>query len=69
MKLFICFKLILMSIDFFLYHKLEAQTKNISQSPGISHCYRGSYKNTMLEQKIMEKITKTKILKEKRKLR
>ena len=56
MKLFICFKLILMSIDFFLYYKLEAQTKNISQSPGISHCYRGSYKNTMLEQKIMEKL-------------
>ena len=69
MKLFISFKLILMSIDFFLYHKLEAQTKNISQLPGISHCYRGSYKNAMLEQKIMEKITKTKILKEKRKLR
>ena len=32
-------------------------------------CYLGDYKNTMLEQKLMEKITKIKILKEKRKVK
>ena len=31
------------------------------------YCYLGDYKNTMLEQKLMEQITKIKILMEKRK--
>ena len=34
-----------------------------------TYCYLGDYKNTMLEQKLMEQITKIKILKEKRKVK
>ena len=33
-----------------------------------TYCYVGDYKNTILEQKLMEQITKIKILKEKRKI-
>ena len=33
------------------------------------YCYLVSYKNTMLEQKIMEKITKIKLVKKKRKVK
>ena len=34
-----------------------------------TYCYLESYKNTMLEQKLMEQITEIKILKEKRKIK
>ena len=34
-----------------------------------TYCYLESYKNTMLEQKLMEKVTKLKILKEKKKVK
>ena len=34
-----------------------------------AYCYLESYKNTMLEQKLIEQITKIKILKEKRKVK
>ena len=34
-----------------------------------TYCYLGGYKNTMLEQKLLEQITKIKILKEKRKIK
>ena len=34
-----------------------------------TYCYLGCYKNTMLEQKLLEQITKIKILKEKRKIK
>ena len=34
-----------------------------------SYCYLGGYKNTMLEQKLMEQITKVEIVKQKRKVK
>ena len=34
-----------------------------------TYCYLGGYKNTMVEQKLLERITKIKILKEKRKIK
>ena len=58
-------------IPFFFYsiinHK-EILTKYYNHQEHTC-CYLGYYKNTMLEQKIMEQITKIKIQKEKRKVK
>ena len=60
-----------MTLNFFFYsiinHK-QILTKYYNHQEH-TYCYLGDYKNTMLEQKLMEQIIKKKILKEKRKVK
>ena len=58
-------------VSFFFYNIINHKqilTKYYNQQE-YTYCYLGSYKNTMLEQKLMEQITKIKVLKEKRKVK
>ena len=57
--------------DFFFYNIINHKqilTKYYNHQEH-TYCYLGDYKNKMLEQKLMEQITKIKILKEKRKVK
>ena len=63
--------LTLFKVRFFFYNIINHKQILIKYYNHQEHtyCYLGNYKNTMLEQKLMVRITKIRILKEKRKIK